>query len=144
MYVVVCVGVTETPGERFWVAPLVEKLVPVQEEAFEDDHVSVDDSSLPISSGVAVSRTVGALGLMLTEYGRDQSERLPCESSASTVKVCVLEEFHECVVEVAVPLGTYCEKPGGAHSFTSSSSSQSMPYRMVSESGSVESEKVYS
>src|SRR3989344_7283740 len=98
VYVVVSVGVTETPGERFWVAPSVEKLVPVQEEAFEDDQVSTTCGSPSVyESDEAVRRTVGALGLMLTEY-EAQPERLPCESSASTVNVCVLEEFHWCVV----------------------------------------------
>ena len=118
VYVVVSVGVTETPGERFWVAPPVEKLVPVQEEAFEDDQVSTTCGSPSVyESDEAVRRTVGALGLMLTEY-EVQPERLPCESSASTLKVWVLEEFQECVVDVAVPLGTY-SRSAGTHSLSS-------------------------
>src|SRR3990167_8149653 len=85
-----------------------------------------------MESGVAVRRTVGAFGLMLTVYDA-QPEGSPSESSASTWKVCVLAEFQECETDDAVPLGTY--PSAGAHSSIVSSSSQSMPYRSVGDWG---------
>ena len=133
------VGETETPGEVFWVAPPVEKLVPVQEFALVDDHVSVEDCPLVMDDGTAVRRTVGALGLMLTVY-EAQPEVAPFESCARALNVCVLEEFQECEVDDVVPLGTY--PSAGTYSSILPFPSQSMPYLIVSESGSVE-RKVY-
>ena len=138
VYTVVTVGETlcvPLVGEP---AP-VEKLVPVQEAALDDDHVSTDDWPVVIAGGNAVRSTVGALGLMLTLY-EAQPDVLPSESCASALNVCVLEEFQECVAEPVVPLDTY--PSAGTYSSTVPLSSQSMPYRIVSESGSVE-RKVY-
>ena len=86
-----------------------------------------------------MKRTVGAFGLMLTVY-EAQPEVASFESCASALNVCVLEEFQECEVDDVVPLGTY--PSAGTYSSILPLLSQSMAYRSVSESGSVE-RKVY-
>jgi hypothetical protein len=132
VYVVVTVGETVAVPD---VAPAAEKLVPVHEVAFADDQVRVELPPVVMDEGDAVRRTTGAGSATVTEYVV-HPELLPLESCARAWNDAAPVALHECVVDVAVPLLTYPR--AGAYSSTASSLFQSMPYRMVSPSGSVE------
>jgi hypothetical protein len=58
LYVVLTAGETETDPKT----PAGEKPVPLQEAAFVDDHVSIDEAPEAIDQGFAPIMRVGAVG----------------------------------------------------------------------------------
>ena len=132
VYVVVRVGEREVVPET---ALPVEKLVPVQEVAYEEDQVRVELPPLVMDEGDAVRRTTGAGFATVTVYAV-QPEALPFTSIAFAWNVFAPEELQECVVDCEVPLFTY--PSAGTYSSIELLLSQSTAYRRVSESGSVD------
>lgn len=104
-YVVVTLGDTWTPGEVLLAAPAVLKSGLVQEVAYVDDQVSVDDCPPEMDDGEAVRRTVGA-GCTTVLVKVVHPELSPCELIVSASKVTVPVFEKECVVCPSVPLGT--------------------------------------